>query len=270
MTAPASSEPARGCARLRVLAYHAIADLSGDPVLAEYAVPPPLFAAQLDELAAHGWSFVDLDAALAALAGERALPRRALLLTFDDGYADLLEVACPILAERGLPGVVFAVAGRIGATNEWDNRKRATTLRLLDAEGLRAVASHGVEVGSHTTSHRPLPELPAAELDEELAGAARRIEAGGLPRPRAFSYPYGEWSPALAAATRDAGYEASFTVEPGVVRPGVDPQALPRVEVHAGDTPRKLRLKLLAAGWPRPLRERLLRLAGVSPSPGAR
>lgn len=253
---------------MRVLAYHAIADLSDDPVLAEYAVPPGLFAAQLDELIAHGWSFVDLDAALAAAAGERRLSRRALLLSFDDAYSDLLEVACPILAERGLPGVVFAVAGRIGSTNEWDNRGRATTLRLLDGEGLRAVAARGIEVGSHTMSHRSLPGIPISDLEEELAGAARRIEAVGLPRPRVFSYPYGEWSSSLAAAAREAGYEASFTVEPGVVGPGADLQALPRVEVHASDTPRKLRLKLLSAGWPRPLRERFLRLARVSPGPG--
>ena len=96
-------------------------------------MPPRLFEEQLDTLIGSGWSFVDLDAALAALAGEEALPRKALLLTFDDAYADLLEVACPIMAERGLPGVVFAVASKLGGTNEWDNRHRATTLDLLDA-----------------------------------------------------------------------------------------------------------------------------------------
>jgi peptidoglycan/xylan/chitin deacetylase (PgdA/CDA1 family) len=249
--------------RLRILAYHAIADLGNDPVLAEYGVPPRLFAAQLDSLAAAGWSFVDVDATLAALAGERSLPRRALLLSFDDAYDDLLEVACPIMAERGVPGVVFAVAGQLGGTNEWDNRERATTIDLLDADGLRAVAAQGIEVGSHTTSHRPLTKVLPAELDEEIAGAATRLQRAGLPRPRTFSYPYGEWSPSLAAAARAAGYEASFTVDSGVVVAGTDPHALPRIEVHASDTPRKLRLKLLAAGWPAPLRGSFLRLAGV-------
>lgn len=237
--------------RLRILAYHAIADLSGDPVLAEYGVPPRLFAAQLDALAAARWSFVDLDVALAALAGEGDLPRRPLLLTFDDAYVDLLDAAVPIMAERGLSGVVFAVAGQIGGTNEWDNRKRLTTIDLLDADGLRAVAAQGVEVGSHTISHRPLTEVPEAELEEEIAGAADRLEQAGLPRPRTFSYPYGEWSPAIADVARTAGYEASFTVEPGVVTGKADPHALPRIEVHASDTPRRLRRKLRVAGWRR-------------------
>lgn len=237
--------------RLRILAYHAIADLSDDPVLAEYGVSPRLFAAQLDALAAAGWSFVDLDAALAALAGEAGLPRRALLLTFDDAYVDLLEAGVPIMSERGLPGVVFAVAGQIGGTNEWDSKKRRTTIDLLDADGLRAVAARGIEVGSHTVSHRPLTAVPEAELEEEIAGSADRLEQAGLPRPRTFSYPYGEWSPAIAEAARAAGYEASFTVESGVVTGKTDPHALPRIEVHASDTPRRLRMKLLTAGWRR-------------------
>lgn len=247
--------------RLRILAYHAIADLGDDPRLAEYGVPPRLFEEQLDALIGSGWSFVDLDAVLAALAGKGEMPRRALLLTFDDAYADLLEAACPIIAERGLPGVVFAVAGKLGGTNEWDNRHRATTLDLLDADGLRAVAAQGIEVGAHTVNHRPLTKVPEDELEEEIAGSATLLERAGLPRPRTFSYPYGEWSPAIAAVARDAGYEASFTVEPGVVAAGADPHALPRIEVHAGDTPRRLRRKLLTAGWPASLRDGFLRLA---------
>jgi peptidoglycan/xylan/chitin deacetylase (PgdA/CDA1 family) len=237
--------------RLRILAYHAIADLGDDPRLAEYGVPPRLFAEQLDALLVSGWSFVDLDAVLAALAGEGELPRKALLLTFDDAYADLLEVGCPIVAERGLPGVVFAVAGQLGGTNEWDHRIRATPLDLLDADGLRAVAAQGIEVGSHTISHRQLTKVPEDELEEEIAGSADKLERAGLPRPRVFSYPYGEWSPSIADIARAAGYEASFTVEPGVVADGADPHTLSRIEVFASDTPRRVRRKLRFASWRR-------------------
>jgi len=229
--------------------------LSDDPVLAEYGVPPRLFEAQLDSLTEAGWTFVDLDAVLAGLACERELPRKALLLTFDDAYADLLDVASPILAARGLPGVVFAVAGKLGGTNEWDSKHRATTLELLDADGLRAVAAQRIEVGSHTVSHRPLTKLAGDELEPEIAGSATLLEEAGLPRPRVFSYPYGEWSPPIAAIAAAAGYEASFTVEPGVVVGGADRHALPRIEVHASDTPRRLRRKLLSAGWPAKLRD---------------
>jgi len=253
---------------LRILAYHAVADLAGDPMLAEYGVPPSLFAAQIDDLSAHGWEFVGLDAVLASLDGGEPLPRRALLLTFDDAYVDLLEVACPLLRERGIIAVVFAVADRVGATNLWDQAKGAEALELLDARGLLAVAGHGVEVGSHTATHRSLPKVDRGELEGELAGSAATLESLGLPRPRSFSYPYGGADERLAAAVREAGYEIAFTTAWG--DPAAAPRHLvPRVEVHASDTPAKLRLKLAAAAWPGLARDGFLTLAGVRLDPSS-
>jgi peptidoglycan/xylan/chitin deacetylase (PgdA/CDA1 family)/GT2 family glycosyltransferase len=232
-----------------VLVYHAVADLSDDRALAHYGVPSARFAQQLDTVIRNGWTFVDLDAVLGALAGQRHLPKRSVLLTFDDGYADLLSAAAPLLAERGIPAVAFAVADSVGGTNEWDREIGAGELPLLDADGLRALAAQGIEIGSHGCSHRRLANLAPRELSGELEGSASGLEALGLPQPRALSYPYGVWSPAVASAARQAGYEAAFTVRPGVVRRDSDRFALARVEVLASDTPRTLRLKVATAGW---------------------
>lgn len=239
-------------------------------MLAEYGVSPALLGAHLDSLAAHGWEFVDLDMALAWLRGEGELPRRAALVSFDDAYTDLLEVGAPLLAGRGVPAVVFAVAGHLGGANDWDHHKGAANLRLLDPDELARLPAHGIEVGAHTMSHRPLPEVPPAELEAELSGAAERIEAAGLPRPRAVSYPYGRFTPEVAEATRTAGYAAAFTTAWGDPRPGGDLFTVPRIEVHASDTPRKLRLKMALAGWrPGLLRDALLTVGGVRLDPSA-
>lgn len=238
-------------------------------MLAEYGVPPTLFGEQLGALAAAGWEFVGLDAVLAKLRGEAELPPRALLISFDDAYADLLEAGCPVLEEFGAPGLVFVVADQIGGSNAWDTPRGAVELPLLDAEGLRAVAARGVEIGSHTASHPALPKVPAERLGAEISGSAETIAAAGVPRPRSFSYPYGEWTPALAAAVREAGYEAAFTVEWGAVEAAADPFAVPRVEVHASDSPRKLLYKVSSATWPGPIRDATLRLRGVKLDPSA-
>ncbi len=211
-------------------------DLDDEPVIGKFSVAPARFAEHLDTLIRRGWTFVDLDAVLASMDGERALPDRAVLLTFDDAYADLLDVVCPMLEERGIPAVAFAVTDRVGGTNVWDNENGAQTLELLDADGLRQIAARGIEIGSHTASHPHLPQVPPDQLDAEVVASADRLESLGLPRPRAFSYPYGLWTPEVAEAVKDAGYEIAFAVDRGAVQNGCNRYALPRTAVHSTDT----------------------------------
>ena len=245
------------------LAYHAVADLSRDPVLREYGIPAGTLAEQLDMLAARGHTFVSLERVLDSLDGGPPLPRGALLVTFDDAYTDLLSAGLPVLAERGIPAVVFAVSGNVGGTNEWDRHLGAGEMPLLGAAELRELAERGVEVGAHSVSHRPLTSLPAEEVAAELRHSADELEAMGLPRPRAFAYPHGAWDPGIAAAARDAGFAAAFTIDPGFLRGSSDRFALPRIEVLASDGLVALRLKLRTCEWPRGLRGRLLRWAGL-------
>ena len=251
--------------RLVVLGYHAIADHREDAVLAKWSVTPELFSAQLDALAAASWSFVGLDAVYAALAGERDLPRRAVLITFDDAYADLLGNALPIMARHGAPGVVFVVAGKVGATNSWDHEQGTKSVDLLDAAGLQTVVASGFEVGSHTMGHRPLGRIPREELPTELVDSAARLQELGFAKPRAFAYPYGDSNPELAQAVADAGYELAFTTNTGAItaKDASGRFLLPRVIVLGTDSPRDLRLKLRTAGWRPRLRRALLARRGV-------
>jgi GT2 family glycosyltransferase/peptidoglycan/xylan/chitin deacetylase (PgdA/CDA1 family) len=254
------AERSAGRAEAVVLAYHSLSDLGRDGVLAQYGIAPAALAEQLDDLTGRGYRFVDLDLLLAALDGRSPLPEKAALVTFDDAYADLVPAAIDVLSRRQIPAVVFAVSGQIGGSNEWDRHLGAAELPLLDAAGLQALREAGIEIGSHTVSHSQLTKVPEATVAAELGDSAEQIERAGLPRPRAFAYPHGEWSPAIAAAAAEAGYAAAFTIDHGRVRAGGDRYALPRIEVLASDSPRALRLKLATAGWPDRLRRRILRL----------
>lgn len=255
----------RGTGEGVVLAYHSLSDLGDDSVLGEYGIPPDRFEAQVEMLERRGCRFVDLDRVLAALSGRESLPPGATLITFDDAYADIREPIESVLAARSIPAVVFAVSGRLGGSNEWDRSLGAASLPLLDGAGLLALRSAGVEIGSHTVSHRPLTSLGQEELAEELRGSATQIGAAGLPVPRSIAYPYGDWDDASEAAAAEAGYAAAFTIEPGSVRQGSSPFALPRIEVLAGDSPRILRLKIATRDWPQGLRRALLKLVGARP-----
>ena len=233
---------------LRVLSYHAIADLAGTPVIEDYGVPPELFRQQLDILEQTGFRFVDADEFLRFLHGQAGLPRQPLLLTFDDCYKDLLDVVLPILEERGIPAVAFAVSGRLGSTNDWDEAIGAPQLRLLDADGLRKLAETGVALGAHSRTHRQLTCVSVEELYDEVAGSVADLEATGLDRSLLFAYPHGEYNQKVQQAVHDAGLQAAFTVKPGLVRPGQDPYQVPRIEILRGDIGWKFRWKVAVAG----------------------
>ncbi|APE16989.1 polysaccharide deacetylase family protein [Mycolicibacterium pallens] len=235
---------------LRVLCYHAIADLSGVPVLEPYGVPPRVFAEQLDCLQRFGFRFVSAEEALRSLEGDGELPRRAVLVTFDDCYDDLLYAALPILEERGIPAVAFAVSGRVGDSNAWDEAIGAPRLALLDTAGLQELSRRGVEIGSHSRSHYRLATLSDSEIDQEIIGSLADLEAAGLARPRLLAYPYGNYDERVTTATARAGLRAAFTTYPGHVGRRSLRHQLPRIEILRHDVGLRFLLKVaMGSQW---------------------
>lgn len=237
---------------VRVLCWHAVDDFEGDPVLEPYGVPPERFAEQLDLLASAGYVFVSPEQVLALLRGTGAVPPLALLVTFDDGYADLLDAAAPLLRRRSIEAVAF-VSSAVGASNGWDQSIGARSVTVLDADGIRALEARCIEIGSHGATHRQLPLLSPKELDAELAGSADALASLGVRRPRLFAYAYGAHDPAVADAARRAGYAAAFAADAGIVTEDADRFTLPRVEILRDDVGWRLLAKVgLARAVPRP------------------
>lgn len=233
---------------LRVLCYHSISDLAGDPIIKDYGIPPDQFRQQLDILKRAGFQFIDANEFLRFLQGKAGLPRRPVLLTFDDCYQDILDAALPILKERNIPAVAFAVSRRLGGTNDWDKKIGASQLQLLDADGLLKLAKGGVTIGSHSRTHRMLNRIPVEDLPEEIAGSVTDLEAIGLDRSFLLAYPHGEYDQKVQQETQASGLQAAFTVEPGFVQPGQEPFEIPRIEILREDKGWKFLWKVLDAG----------------------
>ena len=229
-----------------ILCYHAIADLSADPVLAEYGIARHVFVGHLDDLQARGFAFIGPDELVGMLDGKAAPPRKAVLLTFDDCYEDLVEIARDVLDPRGIRAIAFAVTGMPSGTNEWDQRIGAGRLRILAADGLQDLQRHGVEIGCHSRSHRPLQSTDEPWLASETAGAADDLVRLGLPRPRFFAYPHAVYDDRSRNAARAARFEAAFGAEPRRVAATSDRYALPRVMMFAQDSGWRFRLKTSA------------------------
>ena len=96
------------------------------------SVPPAIFEKQCRALAEKGWRGVSLDEAEAFLLGERSLPAKSFLMTFDDGYLDNYVYAFPIMQKYGHKGVIFGVTSRMSLAQmdcEHQATKTGTTLR---------------------------------------------------------------------------------------------------------------------------------------------
>jgi peptidoglycan/xylan/chitin deacetylase (PgdA/CDA1 family) len=245
-----------------VLCYHAVQDLTGDPILSEYGLPPPMFAAQLDRLLARGFTFITPDKFAALIEDRGPVPAKAVLLTFDDCYGELPEIARAVLKPRGITALAFAVTGMASHTNEWDNKAGSRTLQVLDSAGLAELQACGVEIGCHSRTHRPMPTLTDAELRMEIAGAAADLAACGVRTPRFFAYPFGLLDGRSKAAVERAGFAAGFGLTTERANSTSDRLNLPRVEILARDGSLRFWLKTRwpaatpALEWPR----RLVRL----------
>jgi peptidoglycan/xylan/chitin deacetylase (PgdA/CDA1 family) len=196
---------------------------------------PARFAAYLDRLRECGYSFIGESEYLAALDAPRAGRAKQLLLTFDDGYDEVYDLAWPILAERGIALHVFLVSDYVGRTNEWDLSLGRRPFRHMDWTRAREMAARGVSFGSHTAAHRDVTRLAPAALREDLERSKRAIEdAVGAPA-RTLSYPFGRCNPAAMRAAREAGFDAAFSLYPARRNAVVDRYALRREGVYIID-----------------------------------
>ncbi len=241
--------PLRGRRRNCVfLGYHSVTE-DGPPYL---SLRPRTFERQLDLL--HGAGFRSGTAATLRriVAGERLSGRHAFL-TFDDGFADTVTTALPLMSERALTGMVFVLPAHLdgGAPLDWpevagEASRRPALMRSMDWAMLEQLVEAGWDVGSHTMSHPRLPNLSDEELTQELLDSRRAIEAR-LGRCDLLAYPFGAWDERVAAAVAASGYSFAFTLPFGG-QTTATPLSIPRVTIDDRDTPWRFRAKLSATG----------------------
>lgn len=143
------------------------------------------------------------------------LPKKRVLLTFDDGYDDLFDHLLPLAIEHHLTPVIFLVAERVGASNLWDQRSGLRARNLLSWPQIREMQKYGIEFGSHTLTHPYLPGVSHQHLRREVGDSKRRLEDSLGVEVGSFAYPYGGVDRCVRSAVAQAGYKLAFTTLPG-------------------------------------------------------
>jgi peptidoglycan/xylan/chitin deacetylase (PgdA/CDA1 family) len=209
-----------------ILMYHGVAEVPEDPN--HLFVSPRRFAEQMAWLERRGLRGVGVGSLMDAMREDGG--RGLVGITFDDGYASVLESALPELKRRDFGATVFILSERLGCTNEWDV---GPTWPLLGADKVRALAASGIEIGSHGSTHLRLAGATAEQLASEVQGSRLKLAALVGTEIRGFAYAYGSFDGAAQRAVRDSGYHYACAVGAPVSERG--PMALRRIYIGQKD-----------------------------------
>lgn len=214
----------------RILAYHAI----GDDVRADFygfTVAAADFATHVGSLAGES------ELRVVTLPSEIGDGETTVALTFDDGYASVLDVAAPLLARHGMPFTVFVTIGFLDQPG------------FLSRRALPELAAvPGTTVGFHGRSHVPLTRMSASELVAEVTDGRRELEDLVGRAVTTASYPHGAVDRRVRMAVAGAGFTHGATSRYGVNRSGGDQLMLRRCEVVGQDAAPVVMAKA-TGGW---------------------
>jgi peptidoglycan/xylan/chitin deacetylase (PgdA/CDA1 family) len=226
------------------LCYHAVSE----DWPAALSIEPDVLDRQLGMLARRGYAGLPAREALSGPAGDRTV-----VLTFDDAYRSVLELAKPILDRHGMRASVYVPTDWAGrqepmtwpGVDQWLGGRHEHELSCMSWDELAGLEEAGWEVGSHTRSHPRLADLADdAELADELEGS-RLVCEERLGRPcESIAYPYGSYDERVVEAAGRAGYRYGLTL-PKALHPPRE-LAWPRVGIYHVDTGWRWRLKVAA------------------------
>ncbi len=214
---------------LRILMYHSVVADSAADRSDIYSISRSRFTDHLDYLSEHRadddlavWPFFEIN-------------KIGVAITFDDGYRDNLEIAAPLLIERGFPFHVFVNPGFLISGND----------RYLNQPSLYELARlPGVTIGAHGYSHKKLTECSPTELDGELVSSKKWLEDTIGNEITSMAYPHGALNNNVKSAVQKAGFELAACSRFGLVGAYSDKFALERTDIWSSDNVRIFGSKL--------------------------
>ncbi|MGF6600641.1 peptidoglycan/xylan/chitin deacetylase (PgdA/CDA1 family) [Paraburkholderia sp. GAS448] len=238
-----SSAPTDGSPTFAVVAFHDVVDARRD--LDDEAVTAERLVSFFDWLRGNGWTVISLGDLARARHGEKALPARAVLITFDDGYRSLYTRVYPLALAYGYPIVATLVSDWMAPpagsmVNYGDRmvpRERFITwdqAREMQRSGLVEFALHTQSLHDEVVGNPQGNTMPATVTRRYSAGSGYQseadfatglrtdLEAGSATlrrelgrAPRALAWPYGRYNSIGTQAARDAGFEFAFVLDQG-------------------------------------------------------
>jgi peptidoglycan/xylan/chitin deacetylase (PgdA/CDA1 family) len=217
-----------------VLLYHKIDRPAPDSRVRGGFTPPARFARQMAYLKKHGFVFYTASELIEHFREHGEFPRRAVTLTFDDGWKDNYTNAFPILKRLGIKATIFLIPSCIGQTSAKAQADGESGREHLSREEILEMSQHGIEFGSHSMNHRLLHEIAPRDVEFEIEESKRQLENLLQRSCKVFAYPAGFFTEQARRVLEKTGHVAAFTTVYGPSDP-LDLYALNRIEVLRRD-----------------------------------
>ncbi|MBX7231102.1 MAG: polysaccharide deacetylase family protein [Bdellovibrionales bacterium] len=167
----------------------------------------------------------------------KELPKKPILITFDDGYQDTLTNALPLLEQFGFQATLFLLADQKIANNQWDlqNDPHETPSPLLNAAERKKISSHSlIEIASHGLDHKHLGLLNKESILHQLEQSKKDLEKELNVSINCFAFPYGD-RPTEASTLAAQSYEFAVNTDEGGFHFADDRHSLFRVNIFPED-----------------------------------
>jgi len=221
---------------LPILMYHKVSEGEVDGI----TISTEKLKRQFEFIRRKGYQTLSFDDVAAAIKIGKPLPKRPLILTFDDAYRNFMEVAVPLLKTYGFKASVFIPVGYMGKTNNWDNGSDP----ILSAGEIKELANTGsIEFGIHSFLHRSYAELDPAGVENDLNLCIQTLGYHNIKFVRVLAYPYGSYpknDPQLKARMKEifrtSRLQFALRIGNRINRwPLKDPYELKRIDIKGTD-----------------------------------
>lgn len=229
-----------------ILAYHSISDNLFGHSHPYYQIntSPGVFAQQMRWLRNAGYRTIDLHDLPTAFDSGMNLSKR-FVITFDDGYRDIITDGWPVMQQCGFSATIFLATDLIQTTP-----RRFEGADYLTWCDVRELYQQGATFGSHTVSHADLRSLEPHEIDYELGYSKETMEQMLGAPVRSFSYPFPfpeedvHFTRYLATALENHGFQIGVSTAIGRATQQSNRLFLPRLPMNTWDDPELLAAKL--------------------------
>ena len=212
--------------KIPVICYHSInKDPSGkSPII----ISPEKFRQHLQTIKDNGYTTLTMSQFNDYIFGDKPIPEKSVLLTFDDGYMDNYTNAFPILKEFNMNATVFVISSYLDGDI------------YMSPSNIKEMSDYGIDIESHTVTHRRLSELSYEEQLKELKNSKETIEKITGKPIIAIAYPEGKFNEDTKKATMEAGYSMGFTIDRGYADRSDNAAQLNRICVDYTYKPRNI------------------------------